>query len=567
MTDISTRKKSTLSFLAAFLAACVFLAIACMAQKRFSYDQVKNFLAFSEAWVLWLNIFLIALSLWRLRERILEAYRRITRDHLKKLGLIIFMALAVRLFIAPDTHRLYFDEDIYLSIAQNMVCTQRTIATDFGTYRWDDYECRAWFLNKQPNALPALLSLVFFVFGANEASASLFILVLSTLTPLLIYFLTRVLFDGRSALWAALAAALLPLAVIWARVPSTETAAAFFMLLTMILVALYRREGGMRLLAAMLFTISFTVQFRPEGVLFIIAAAVLLADTRRRLLRDCGESGFAVIWFFFCLIQAFHALHMLHFIHEPWGVKEGGKFGLQYAAKNLKDNLLFFLVNREIPLLYSIAAFLGLFFGTRKTRLERLTLFAWVTAFFLPYVFFYAGSYRYGVDVRFALHIMPPVMIFTGLGLRSAADMLTARFQDPMVSRYVATAVLLTFITFMPFIRTVHEESWQARWDHDFIVSEVKKLPRDAIVFYHSPYIIILNCQRGAAQTFLGFDEALVDLVFQCSDHVYYAFDYWTYDPELMNHFQYYAKHFEMTPVVREKMYDREYVIFRITRK
>ncbi len=564
---IASPRKRIITILASAVIPVALIAGVLAARARFSPDQVKHFLSRAETCSLWLNLLLLGISLWLLRDLIMGALRKISPGDLKKLGIILLLALAVRVCFAPETHRLYYDEDIYLSIAQNMVHSGRAVATDFGTFRWDDYECRQWFLNKQPSALPAIISVVFFITGAEERWASWLIVLLSTMTPLLIYFLTGLLFNDRAALWAALAAALVPLSIIWSKVPSAETATVFFMLLTMLLTALYCRRGGSALLGAMLFSLSFTVQFRPEGVLFIPVICILLAGAHRMMLQDLEEKKSLLLWFLFCMFMAAHLLHLLHFINEPWGATGGGKFGLQYCAKNLKDNLGFFVVNREFPLILSLCACLGLFFGTRGDRRERFVLFAWITAFFLPYIFFYAGSYRYGVDVRFALHILPPVIILAGLGLAMCAERLRSYFREPRMGQYLAFLLLFTFYLSIPFIRTVHEESWQARWDHDFIIREANKLPRDAIVFFHSPYIVIQNCKRGAAQTYLGFDPGIVDLIFQCSDHVYFYLDYWGYDPELVSHFQYFFKHFEMTPVVRERMYDREYIIYQIRRK
>jgi hypothetical protein len=42
---------------------------------------------------------------------------------------------------------------------------------------------------------------------------------------------------------------------------------------------------------------------------------------------------------------------------------------------------------------------------------ERLTLFGYFLAFWLVFLFFYAGSYNYGADVRYSLMTFVPIAI------------------------------------------------------------------------------------------------------------------------------------------------------------
>jgi len=521
----------------------------------------EKFLIDCEPLVLWLCLALVVAGVVKAFPHIAAHLREADRGLKRKLLAVLLFALIVRAFVAPWTHRLYFDEDIYLSIAQNMASEGKAAATNFAIYRWDDYKLRDGFLNKQPNGYPAMISLVFMVFGVSEKAATVLSIALSSLTPLLLFLLVQKLCGDRAALWASLFQAMQPVAAAWATSASTETPLAFTVCLVLYLLCLFDEKGDYYILAAAAAGLALAVQIRPEAVLVLTLVPFFLVHGRRTLGQAVQYPVTTIIMMILCLLLFCHVIHMLHFIDNSWGADEGGKFSIGYLSRNAGPNFGFFAGNRDFPFFFLLLAVLGIFAGKTLVR-NRIFLLCWWALFFLPYLFFYAGSYRYGVDVRFVIPALCPVSALCGLGAEKVQQMLSAVFRSPFQAVLAAVAVL--FLPFLPFIRTVHEEAWQARFDHQFITREAALLPQDSIIFSHSPYVITVNSKRGALQSYFGSSAEKVGEVFSLTDHVYFYRDYWCFAKETEQNFNYFNEHFKLTRQSAEKMYDREYALYKV---
>ena len=100
------------------------------------------------------------------------------------------------------------------------------------------------------------------------------------------------------------------------------------------------------------------------------------------------------------LLSLNHWLHLLAVGGSKWG-SASDKFGLEYFPYNLKTNFLFYFDNARFPVLYSLMFFAGLFL--RNFIKEKSVLVLWFILFWGIFLFFYAGSYDFGVDVRYSL--------------------------------------------------------------------------------------------------------------------------------------------------------------------
>ena len=108
--------------------------------------------------------------------------------------------------------------------------------------------------------------------------------------------------------------------------------------------------------------------------------------------------------------------HFLHFIAvggQSWGA-EGAKFSVDYFWNNLAVNGPYYLNNGGFPVLLSALALIGLVFSRTDLKF-RLLMAVWFFLFW-GLLFFYAGSYHYGADVRFALVTFMPLSVLAGLG-------------------------------------------------------------------------------------------------------------------------------------------------------
>lgn len=562
------KSKSMLNLVLIILIPVLLLIYVRWIRATIPDDHLKNILKSTETLALWLNLFLAAIGLWAGRERILAHIKSISLSSRRKIIIIFLVALLLRAFFAPYTHRLYFDEDLYLNIAQHMVYDGRAVGANFGVFLWDNYVSYDDFLNKQPNAYPALVSIFFMIFGVHEIVATILSIFLSSLTVIVLFLFVTLLYGEAIALWASLFLSLVPVAVVYATTTSTETPLAFFIILTMYLFALFAKDpsSDFRVACAAFFTLAFAAQFRPEAVILFALVFLFLVLFDRRLFDDLRDMRMVLIWLPFGILIAHHCLHVLGFMHENWGAVNQDKFGVAYVSGNLKDNLRFFVKNREFPLAFTLCAIIGLFSYIRKWK-EKLLIASWFVIFFIPYLFFYAGSYNYGVDVRFSLMMLCPVSILCALGMGKVREALERLIPGSRPAPYLAALLILLFIPHMPYIRDVHEESWDARLDHDFIISEARNLPRDAVIFTCSPYVIVLGPKRSALQSYFAEDDKMVDKVFSMTDHVYYYREYWSYAPVTRHNYEYFRQKFAMEPLSSVEFFQRDYTLYRIWKK
>ena len=527
--------------------------------------QLKCFLLSSESLMLWLNLLLCAAGLWWSRESLRSCFREVPASTGYRLLAITLLSFLVRGFVPPHGHGLFFDEDIYLNIAQNMVHHGRPDLACFGYFRWDDYFHVDGILNKQPNGYPALLSLFFLLFGVNEKVPAVLSIVLSALSPFLLFLLVRRIYAEKPALWSALFLSLSPTAVKWAPTCSTEPAFAFFTLLTLFMLSLYCSNRQFKVAFAAFMLLSFTVQFRPEGILLIPVSLLFLV----LFFRDPGdyleEMRFSAIFLLFCTFTGQHLLHLLAFTGDTWGAVYRDTFAITYLLQNMRANLSFFVTNQAFPLAFTICAITGIFACLKKWR-ELLFVLGWLGAFFAPYLFFYAGSYWHPTGMRFSLMILAPVCILSSLGMERIRTALESRSRVK-AGYLLASLLFIFFIPFLTWIRTPDLQTWAERFSHQFIVREAQKLPRDSIIFTHTPPMVIIATKRGALQSYYGSDREMVDRVFQHTRHVYFFRDYWCYSLSCWGNYAYFCENFTMTPVATEKLHEIEYTLYRVERK
>jgi 4-amino-4-deoxy-L-arabinose transferase-like glycosyltransferase len=182
--------------------------------------------------------------------------------------------------VAPQIHRIYYDEDIYANMSQNIACTNQAGMANYGTFEYGEYFVHWLLYNKDPAGWPFLMSMVFQLFGVNETFTFYLNNVLYAGGIVIVFFIAKLLTGGLwfPALLAALVYALVPHNLIWANTISPENAAAVFGGLA-VLSALYwlkTREARRLFLSAVV--IPFACNMRPESSLIalVIMAAIAL---------------------------------------------------------------------------------------------------------------------------------------------------------------------------------------------------------------------------------------------------------------------------------------------------
>ena len=111
------------------------------------------------------------------RKDIISFFRKIPKTTWLLLFGIFILALILRAAITPATHRVYFDEDIYLDIGKEILLRGNGSLCNYG-----DTECHEYAFMKWPNAYPTILAGSYAIFGISEAVAFNLVILLGSLS-------------------------------------------------------------------------------------------------------------------------------------------------------------------------------------------------------------------------------------------------------------------------------------------------------------------------------------------------------------------------------------------------
>ena len=500
------------------MVAAVFLAIVFFVVNYGNRQDIVNSIIRIEPVFLAVNLVLIIAFFALSFKKICAQFKKISRRTWILLGIIFFAGLLLRAAVAPVTHRLYFDEDIYLDIGKQIAQDGRGCLCNYGTAK----ECYSCELMKWPNGYTFMLAAAYLLFGVSEATAFNFVIALSSISVVMIFFAAYLLSKKEViGLFAALFLALTPLLIMWSTTVATEPVFVFFSIATMVMFLLSKEDKKIFLLSMLL--LALTVQIKTEGIILLPIAAVLF------LLEKNKNAKSIVPWFVFFLMITPYLIHIYHASKvDTWG-SSGEKFGLSYMAKNVPENLVFWIAGHptiEHPLLYTIFAVVGLImFRERKV----IFLTVWFAAIFLLYSSFYAGSVRYGVDVRYALLQYPPFLILAAYGVYNITQMKKVKRFELLAGLVLAAITIATFFIYLPSITTPShkiQEAIQARVYHDFVVETIPSLNKSCYVLSHDPSIYLVAGQPSL-QSWMGTDKNTMDSLWEKTDCIIFDKDFW----------------------------------------
>jgi hypothetical protein len=411
-----------------------------------------------------------------------EVVRGLTRRDAAGILAVAAAAVALTLVVAPRTNRIYYDEQIYQSIGQNLSDLKLAQMCNDGTVEYGRLQCWAGEYNKQPYAYPHALSVFYRAFGVSERAAHGFNAMVMGLTVGALYLLVFVAFADRvAAFFAALILALTPHQIVWSATAAVEPSASLACVVALLCAASFSRSGSTVALAATGVATAYAVQFRPESLLIVPVIALALSPylTREELARPR-------LWAVGLLSLALVAVHIGHTVavrNEGWGTT-GARLSLDYVRSNLRVNGFFYLGDERFPVIFTLLAIVGLL---RKHSAPRSLYVLYFGLFFGIYLLFYAGSYNYGADVRYSVLTYPPIAVLGGLGAAAVVGRIQRRWPERRAAGVVAAVLIAQFLWYAPLVRSTTEEAWAARADVRFAESLVPELRGNAYVLTHNP--------------------------------------------------------------------------------
>lgn len=475
-----------------------------------------------------------------------------------------FLALVAVRVIPPQTHRIYYDEDIYENVAQNILWMGRAQMCNEGTVEAGTFRCDASEYNKEPNAFPVLLSLAFRFTGVSESAAHALNHAIFALGAVSVFWVSAILFGRASVgVGAALVYTLTPQNLLWGATVAAEPGAASFAALGFGAFLLFTRHPSWRTGLFAASALAFASQFRPESGLILVVAGASVLLVARELLTSRGLWATGLLTLALLVPQLAHIWSVRN---ERWGSSNSGKFALAYVSGNARTNVGYYTGGEDFPRLFSALALLGLLSPGR--RRESFSILVWFLLLFGIFIPFYAGSYRYGADVRFSLMSATPLAILAGAGLGWLIE-LSRRIRPESRALLAAPYLLAVYAAsaYLPFTRAIGRESWASRADHAAALRMVAEVPQDGMVLTHNPGMIHVM-GRSAAQTSIGANqpERVDELFRRFPGGVYFHYNFWcnVNDPVQNEFCQKVLATFPTRVVLEESAGFYRYVLYRL---
>jgi hypothetical protein len=474
------------------------------------------------------------------------------------------IGVAAALFLAPRTHRLYFDEDIYVQVGHSIAHDAQAGMVEIAVP--DKADPRGWrgleySLNKEPSGYPFLIAVAsrlgFTGDGAGRA-ASLACFALGIVALGMFGFgISRAESSAaagaisRNAVWLApFAFALWPENLRWAVTSAADIAAAGLAIFALALAEAAGRDRSMPdraretegasefpnrpLAVAAALAAAFAAQARPEGFLLFVPWVILMRPWG--LLRDplplAALAAPLVVPFW----------HFASVMGEDWGAS-GPRFSAAYVAANFAENFPYWF-RADMPgnvfpppvtlfplAVLGIAGWIKSVIRGGDAARVPLALIAWGGLLFGVFLPFYAGSYRYGVDIRFSLGVVAPYLLAAVAGAATVGALLGRlpfiASRSTEISTFVAILLIVPPLFFsLSSVARETSEAKQARADHTAVSLMARNLPENAVVVAHSPSVWA-NHGVAAVQLVRAFTRpGQVDRLFDAHE-IFYHEDYW----------------------------------------
>src|SRR3989344_5703177 len=529
--------KKILKFLPLTITVAAVIAFVYYSVRNFEKSLIENSLMRVEPMFLAITFIGIVSFIFFNRKEIINFFRKVPKTTWILLLGVFILALILRAAVAPATHRVYFDEDIYLDIGKEILLRGNGSLCNYG-----DSQCHEYAFMKWPNAYPTILAGSYAIFGISEAVAFNLVILLGSLSVILIFLLAYVLTENHKiSLYASLIFALIPIHIMWSATTASEPVLVFFTLFAAIFLGLSIKTNAWKMHLLGVLSLAFAIQVRTEGIILlsIFGFMILILDKHRW--KKFTEKKFIISWIIFFILITPYLMHVYHSSRtENWGAS-GPAFAFSYLDKNIHENSQFWFAggypNIEHPLLYTILGATGILLAfVLKDNKKKFAYFLvlWFFILFMLYAFFYAGSVKFGTDVRYTLSGYVPLAVLAAIGIYELS-MIRKKYEKYISLLIVAIILISFYILYLPTVATPAdkiEEAKQARLYHKFVVEEVRKLPQNCYILAHTPSIYLTE-GRNSLQTWYGQNSAVMDELFKKTDCIIFDQNVWcNYVPE-----------------------------------
>jgi len=491
-------------------------------------NKLQSFLSTYYVYLLELNFFLLIVAFIFSFKHIKKIFEEIENKYLLLLLFLAVLGVCSTAFIAPRAHRIFYDEDIYNSIAQNIAHHKRAVMCNEGYYENNELKVIAEEYNKQPPGYPYLISVIFRTFGTNELFTFVLNNIIFGLMVIIVFLISFLLFkDIFVSFIACLSYILIPVNLQWFNTCAVEPSTAFFTSLAVLATLIYIRDKKPVNLFFVVTSLAFSLNFRTESFLLFAIVGLIYLIKEPRIFKRKEFYTFGILLFF---LSTAIILHLYSVRGQSWGA-EGAKVSLAYFPYNFVTNLLFYFNNKEFPIIFSIFALIGFSFYNKGYIKDKIILLGWFLTFWGVFLFFYAGSYRFsdGLSIRFSLLSYVPLAIFAGLGVSAVGKFLKKKIKS--IRMISILLIILSFTWFLPFVRSKTKgESELCRMDRKYAMEFVSLLPLNSIIYTHNPNMFLINKKSAIQTSAETYNPGVVERhLNRFKGGVYIHYNYWSH--------------------------------------
>lgn len=526
----------------------------------FEPESLKTWLRHWQFWILE-GQFVVLVALFWINLSGLAKHVRPRPASIALLGGIAAM-MFVLVMAAPRTNRIFYDEQIYEATARNMSDLHLAQMCNEGAVEYGLLSCRRGEYNKEPHGYPYLLSIAYRVAGVTESAAHAVNVVCALLLVPIVFAIALTLFgDDRVALFSAFVLTLLPQQLWWSHTAAAEPSASLFAAFAVLAAIYYAKEGSWRALLLMTVATVFAVQFRMEVALVVPLAVIIALVMHARLLFTRRTLAIGAIG---AAAGFSHFVHLLAVSGESWGTA-GPRLSPAYLSTNLPVNGAFYFADARFPVVITLLALIGVAYRPVRATIIPSAAFALFWGIFL---FFYAGSYDFGADVRFSLMSNPWIAILAGAGAAKVIALCDAYSNNTRRAALALVLLLLAqFTWYLPMIRSVGEEAWAARADVAFARNAVQRLPPNSIVLTQTPALFHVNGTSAAQMSLVSAEPWIVErLTHDFAGGIYLHWGAWCgyTDPEQRRLCERTLKGFDSQLIAEYRERDFRYALYRL---
>jgi len=413
--------------------------------------------------------------------KIIKKKIKLSRKTWLLLLLIFLIGAIIRVFVFPHFHLMYIDEPWYMEMAKNMNQGNGPVVCEYIGYD----NC---YMPFKPPCWPFLLSITQLIFGLGSVPALYMATVIGSLSIILVFFLSYLVFNEKTALWASFFLALTPIHIIWSNSAETNSISVFFVLASLILFLISVKSK--RILASLFPLLMFTMLVRFENMILIGIFILLFPYKKIQKFIDNN------VWLLFILLLA-PIVIMESIVHEY----------LRYSTFTLAHYylpLLDFLQAASFNYMFLILSTLCIY-SKKKIR----TVLISFISFFIIYLPIFSEDRMVLVPSVF-------LMILAAQGIES----LLTEFK---FKNHIRVAFALVFLVFFTF-SLVSERTQLNKYKNNMLETEAAAqiAQIDGYIIIESPTII--NSISDAKTISTAYSLAHPEVIQELTD-VYYFYD------------------------------------------